>query len=274
MKKILLSILSVGVVGAVAFSATQAFFSDTETSTGNTFTAGEIDLTVDSTAHYAGMVCTGGFWVNETTDSSTRPDLLGDECFGTWTATDLTNHSFFNYGDLKPGDEGENTLSLTVTSNDSYACAVIGDLEDLENDITEPEAEDGDTTPDLGELSSELRFFAWDDNGNNVWESGEAVLFSNIEGPASDVVGGVVYPLFTPASSVLPANTTQYLGMYWCYGDITANEGDHTLTCDGSDVTNVSQTDSMSADIAFYVEQSRNNEDFTCSEDLLSLVQP
>jgi len=43
-------------IGAVVAGATGAFFSDTETSTGNTFAAGEIDLTVDSTAHYAGLI--------------------------------------------------------------------------------------------------------------------------------------------------------------------------------------------------------------------------
>ena len=39
MKKILISLAVVGAVGAVVAGATGAFFSDTETSTGNTFTA-------------------------------------------------------------------------------------------------------------------------------------------------------------------------------------------------------------------------------------------
>lgn len=44
-------------VGAVVVGGTGAFFSDTETSTGNVFTAGAIDLTVDSEAHYNGSMC-------------------------------------------------------------------------------------------------------------------------------------------------------------------------------------------------------------------------
>jgi predicted ribosomally synthesized peptide with SipW-like signal peptide len=44
MKKILLSILTIGLMASVVFGATRAFFSDTETSVGNTFTAGTIDL--------------------------------------------------------------------------------------------------------------------------------------------------------------------------------------------------------------------------------------
>lgn len=47
MKKILVSVLTIGLVASVAFGATRALFSDTETSTGNTFTAGTLDLEVD-----------------------------------------------------------------------------------------------------------------------------------------------------------------------------------------------------------------------------------
>ena len=48
MKKIILSLAMVAVVGAVAVGGTIAYFSDTETSTGNTFTAGTVDIAVDS----------------------------------------------------------------------------------------------------------------------------------------------------------------------------------------------------------------------------------
>ena len=58
MKKILLSMSMIAVVAVVAIGATGAFFSDTETSTGNTFTAGAIDLTVDSEQHYNNLVDT------------------------------------------------------------------------------------------------------------------------------------------------------------------------------------------------------------------------
>ena len=47
MKKILLSALTIGVVAVVAVGATQALFTDEEVSTGNTFTAGTIDIAVD-----------------------------------------------------------------------------------------------------------------------------------------------------------------------------------------------------------------------------------
>lgn len=43
-KKILISLSVIGAVAAIAVGGTIAYFSDTETSTGNTFTAGELDL--------------------------------------------------------------------------------------------------------------------------------------------------------------------------------------------------------------------------------------
>lgn len=45
-KKTLLSVLIIGVIATVAGAGTWAAFSDTETSSGNTFTAGTLDLTL------------------------------------------------------------------------------------------------------------------------------------------------------------------------------------------------------------------------------------
>jgi len=47
MKKILISVSVIAAAAAVVIGATTAYFSDTETSTGNTFTAGVIDISVD-----------------------------------------------------------------------------------------------------------------------------------------------------------------------------------------------------------------------------------
>lgn len=127
MKKTLLSLGMITAVAAVVVGATGAFYSDTETSTGNTFTAGAIDLTVDSFAHYAGLICIDGKWEDDEDDiygPVTRPELIGEDCEGTWEATDLgPRNQFFNYDDVKPGDQGENTISLHVDTNDAWMCA-------------------------------------------------------------------------------------------------------------------------------------------------------
>lgn len=48
MNKIILSLVSIFAVAAIAATATAAYFADTETSTGNTFAAGTLDLKVDN----------------------------------------------------------------------------------------------------------------------------------------------------------------------------------------------------------------------------------
>ena len=181
----------IAVVGVVVLGATGAFFSDTETSTGNTFTAGAIDLKVDSTSHYNSMVCVDGdgtsTWQPE--DGAFPNNEVpvghypqpGDECDGTWTETDLgAKNKFFNLTDVKPGDEGEDTISLHVYDNDSWGRFVISGVQDLDNDCTEPETEvdalldpecdvenPGNTPiPDTnGELAESISFWAWLDQG-------------------------------------------------------------------------------------------------------------
>jgi predicted ribosomally synthesized peptide with SipW-like signal peptide len=58
MKKILISAGTIAVVAALAVGGTIAFYNDSETSTGNIFTAGSIDLKVDHTLQtYNGVDC-------------------------------------------------------------------------------------------------------------------------------------------------------------------------------------------------------------------------
>ncbi len=58
MKKILISLAIIGVVAAIAVGATVAYFSDTETSTGNTISAGTIDISVDGKNPWSGSYTT------------------------------------------------------------------------------------------------------------------------------------------------------------------------------------------------------------------------
>lgn len=310
MKKIVTSVGMIVFVAAIVAGGTGAFFSDTETSTGNTFTAGAIDLTVDSEAHYNGMICVPNpsqtvgdyYWQPEVGTVAPYYPALGSPCFGTWEATNLGAQTFFNYTDVKPGDEGENTISLHVNSNPAWACVDVSltknddmtvnepeDAEILELDtpLTEP---DGDLFD--GELAQNMKFAAWLDQGNtpgwqgkrvngevptgdvgegdNIWQGDETepLLFSNQSGPASDVLGGKSYTLAAPnvnGGAPMTPNQTNYIGLQWCAGTQVVNTTLNTITCDGSTLGNIVQTDSMVANIAFRVEQSRNNENFLCS---------
>lgn len=274
----------IAAVAAIGIGATTAFFADTETSTGNTFTAGAIDLTVDSTAHYDGLICVanidapGYHWALENAQvPSTRPDLIDKACGGSWLLTNLgPTNQFFNISDLKPGDQGENTISLHVDNNDAYACADVRITSNAENSVLQPEIAVGDSTTTVGnfdgELAQNVNFFAWADNGvtstdgqigkgDNVWQVGEPALFTNGVGPASDVLGGKSYMLAGPGNA-LPSGSTSYIGLAWCAGSMTAVNG--VITCNGAAMGNITQTDSMTADVTFRVEQARNNPNFTC----------
>ena len=139
-RKLLISLSIIGVAAAIGIGGTFAYLSDTETSSGNTFTAGILDLKIDNTCHYDGMVCQSSVWAEEEVGSSRYPELLGQACGCTWTATDLTNQLFFNFSDIKPGDDGEDTVSLRVIDNEAWACAQITNLENQENNCNEPES--------------------------------------------------------------------------------------------------------------------------------------
>ncbi|OHB17621.1 MAG: hypothetical protein A2544_02370 [Candidatus Zambryskibacteria bacterium RIFOXYD2_FULL_43_10] len=200
MKRILLSLGMIVFIGAVVAGATGAFFSDTETSSGNTFAAGELDLKIDSESHFNHAVCTnagngnpGYRWIPNGADPTlfdtqeeynvhnvANPDLfppVGTACSGTWAESDLVPNQpqwrFFNFGDLKPGDEGENTISLHVYDNDAWGRMLVGNVVNADNDCTEPEDEAMDEGCTQGpgegltggELGANLTFHAWLDQG-------------------------------------------------------------------------------------------------------------
>jgi len=280
MQRILLGLGALVFVGGLAAGATGAFFSDSETSTGNIFTAGEIDLTVDSEQHYNGNVCQSGeqgyVWVGE----SEFP-APGSPCDGTWDATNLGAQKFWNFNDVKPGDEGENTISLHVDSNDAYACVDVNITSNDDVSTVDPETDAGDALesavdPFDGELAQNLNFFAWADygttpgfqgddqgEGDNVWQANEPPLFSNVIGTAADALDGENYTLADSSTGPLTGGSTSYIGLAWCAGTLTA-PALGTLDCDGAGMGNVAQTDSMTASVAFRIEQARNNSNFTC----------
>ena len=281
MKKILYSLLIAGSVGGLAFGATQAFFSDRETSRGNTFQAGKVDLTIDSTADYDGMVCQfvdpdgvgplpGGYvWVDEDGNPNNNPrtELLTTACEGTWPVGSLVSEKFWNLSDVKPGDWGENTISMHVDNNPVWACIDITNMHNDGNGLAEPEVEAQDPSDNAGEgeLAQNLFFTAWMDDEDNVWEEGEPLLFSNRLGPASDILNGRTYILADSSTGTpMPGNTTSWIGLAWCAGTMNVDQNAFEITCDGAGMGNDTQTDSLTADVAFRVEQSRNNPSFRC----------
>lgn len=272
-KKIILSLIIIAVVAAIGVGGTVAFFSDTETSTGNTFTTGGIDLGIDNQSYYNGEF-------NENTSWLLTYDLDDSKGFGL-----DGKYFYFNFKDLKPGDWGEDTISLHVNNNDAWVCADITLTSNDENDIVEPEADLGDTEPE-GELAAEINFIWWADDGDNVLEDGERIFFGSdfnlgdlkVDNTYTITIADSNKNIFEENEEPLngcddPATCTYYIGKAWCFGELIPTYdgyGDPTqepgFTCNGELVTNLSQSDSVTADIGFRAIQSINNKNFTCKD--------
>lgn len=249
--KILLSGATIVAAAALIVGATYAFFSDTETSTDNTFAAGSINLLVNNTSFAL---------------DHNIPEYDGDpigamvpSAHTTWDTGSLQGETFFDFIDLKPGDYGKDVISLQVDNNDAWICAAT-QVDEVDN----------------AGLAENLNFAFWNDIDNdNVFDpgDGEAVF---LQGPASGLNGAGQIALADSTRNVWANPTTpgtpvaglseNFVGKVWCYGDLTVNPVGNTGTgfnCDGSEVTE-GQGEILTGDIEFYAVQSRNNADFTC----------
>jgi len=257
--RILASIGMIVFAGAITVGATGAFFSDAETSTGNTFTAGAIDLQIDNESYV-----------------TNNAGVLVASPNNTWGLSDLTDQLFFSFTDLKPGDIGEDTISIHAGSNDAWACMAVDINGTPENALVGPETDAGDQG-EPGELQNYLNFAFWADDGDNVLESNETVLWNGL---ASALFNGIWKPIADASDSgffgdtPLAGNQTVHIAKAWCFGNLEPapqSPGDLNplmntgFTCDGSGNQNNAQTDGITADVSFYAEQARNNPDFECA---------
>jgi predicted ribosomally synthesized peptide with SipW-like signal peptide len=135
MKRLLLSVLFLGITSLVAIGATTAYFSDTEISSANTFTAGTLDLKLDH----------GDIAVTKFTLAGLRP---GNQPRGTYN---LMN-------------DGSITGDLSISK-----IKVLGS----ENLCTEPELEAGDDCLSVltGDLQKVLNLRIFVDNDGSGWIS-------------------------------------------------------------------------------------------------------
>jgi predicted ribosomally synthesized peptide with SipW-like signal peptide len=139
----------IGLVAALAGAGLHAYFSDTEKSEGNTFTAGTLDLEL-SAAQGSVVV--------------------------------------LNVGPLAPGDSGSNTwIAKNVGSIAGKLSLTVSSITNNDNGLTEPEREAGDTTggDGGGELGEYLDVVLWVDlNGNGQKDNGEVLYEGYLNGMA------------------------------------------------------------------------------------------
>ena len=294
MPRILLSLAVVVALSGGAVASTGAFFSDTETSTGNAFTAGDIDLKIDNSSYAIDF--------NIPTFVGTSTGAFVANPANSWTITDLIagTHKFFDFTDVKPGDYGEDTISIYSLSNDAWMCAAVRLTDDSDQSCAESELSDDPTctTPGLGqgELDSALNFAFWADDGDNVYEpiagaSGSPEIIF-LGGSLSDLAsstqkialatpsGGAFGTSPLPGTNSITKNPHVHIAKMWCAGTLAptnlVQDGSGNsrspltgtgFTCDGSTVNSAAQTDKVQGDIQFYTVQSRNNPNFSCTTD-------
>ncbi len=297
MNRILFSILTIVVAVLAVVGGTGAFFGDRELSSGNTFAAGALDLKVDNDSYYNGNRC-----VNVSTDPTHETwqwvgqagyPMPGTPCSTSWNPDDLGNgRLFFNFTDLKPDDEGEDTISLHA-ENDAWACMDLSLTSNDDTSSTEPELGAGDTQEDPnntwdGELADNLAFAWWADDGDNVYEEGEHLLSDGVQSLGdllhhgssswSVALADSEHNVWTPGQNLpLSGESTHYLAKAWCLGTMTPTpvaQDDKTtdgpqvrgtgFSCDGAALGNETQTDRLTVDIAFRAAQARDVPDFTC----------
>ncbi len=278
---------------------TGAYFSDTERSTGNTFAAGVIDLTVDNESYYNRNKCADVSKVQGEEDwqwvGTAGYPVPGTPCTTSWNLDQLANgHLFFDFTDLKPDDEGEDTISLHVDTNNAWACMNVALTSNDDVSSNEPElgAGDAQNVPSLwdGELAGALEFVWWADDGDNVLEDDENLLHEGTQSLAGLTDSGSTtwsVPLADSDENVWTPNVleplapeqTYHIGKAWCFGDLTTtplqqdNSGslrspatDSGVVCDGISLGNVYQTDQVTLDVSFFATQARHDSAYQCPE--------
>ena len=283
MKKIIASLIIIAAtatIATVAVKTTVSLLSDTETSSGNTFAAGAIDLKIDNESYYNGQLIQESSWKLSDLDDGQGPAEGA--------------YLFFNFADLKPGDWGEDTISIHVGENDAWACAELKLTSNDDVSSLEPELEDGDAQEEAndnwdGELAQNLRFIWWADDGDNVLETDERAVFNGTLGdminasstaPTTLTLADSQWDMFTDQQpgTTLEGERIYYIGKAWCFGEMIltqVDQGDNNsptidpgFTCDGSALNNVTQTDQVTGNLSFLAIQARHNDDYLCPEHL------
>lgn len=271
------SMIIVFAVIAAVGSATSAFFTDTEVSTGNILTAGLLNLTVGNRSTVGGDVYAAQSWSVSDLDST---------------------HQLFSLQSVKPGDYGASMMTMYVNNSDAWLRLKFTITQDSDNGCTEPES-DGSDDPECsgnegsvggtGELDKDLFSMIWiDSNQDGAKQSDETIIVaSNADAQvpwnpgeismwASSNGGSLTanIPIFGTSGQML-AGKEYPVTFAWCVGLPSGVSSDNSSavmtttlagssvdfkTCSGVGVGNRSQSDVLSASFQADVVQYRHNE--------------
>jgi spore coat-associated protein N len=223
MKKIILSMMTIGLVLAIIGGGTWAYFSDTETSTGNSFTAGTLNLIpvtsgTGPTGKYT--ITTGGDGIN------------GNVVFTR----------------LAPGDSGSITWTLTNNGNLDGTLTIASTTTFIENGSNEPEtAVVGNNNGSNGDLDEYMGVRV---KRNAIYILGDAINYVPISGLAA---------VLNAESQLLVASGSLTYVLEWQIAIDVKGAGADGKFDTGDDVQvddNIIQSDSATVDINFALTQS------------------
>jgi len=232
---------AIGVASAGAALGTSAYFSDEESFTGNSLSAGEMDLFV----HYA---------YEGYQDGAETANVSGPAEGTVQGNADVANGEQapvgFEIGDVKPGDDGTLEYCFSIVNNPAHLWAGGELTANDENTVTEPEASaDAENNDPNGSIEGD-------------GELADAIQVTLGSCGDADVPG---LPIQGTLAEVLDQLNEEgaYLGVF-DGGDSSEEPTDERCICleweVPTDVGNEIQSDSVAFDVIFHAEQERHNE--------------
>ncbi|MFC7097900.1 vWA domain-containing protein [Halobaculum marinum] len=199
-RQVLAGLGAVGLASAGAGLGTTAYFSDTESFSGNSLQAGRLDLMLDYKATYDGP--NGVELIGQAPTAEQMLEQYGDEMDGPLTWEQRADLDFscnteglingeampvFGLDDVKPGDYGEVTMSFHICDNPAHVYFRGLVYDDLDNDLSEPEALVDQNGLDAGELAENIDVRMWyDENCSNTYDentgSADVLIVQDISG--------------------------------------------------------------------------------------------
>ncbi|MFC7176175.1 SipW-dependent-type signal peptide-containing protein [Halosegnis marinus] len=268
-RKMLAGLGAVGLASAGAGLGTSALFSDEESFTNNTLTAGTLDMSVTAT-----LVAADPYWSGQVDIGS------GVTADGNYTVFDSQGNEIevptfsFTANDIKPGDWGIICFEIEVEDNPGYVQVRTESFAEAGGANPEPEQDaegDMDNDADLGQY---LLTTVWQNYDEQVGGKAGLQTLDPVFNNASDILGinyaepvdldGVV-DADTHYTNAREANTileNGYIIKDDAGDNLSLNSYEFCLLFEvPRDVGNVIQGDSLGFDLVFETEQARHNDD-------------
>lgn len=166
-RKMLGGLGAIGLASAGAGLGTSALFTDTESFTGNSLTAGTLDMAVTAT-----VVAADEYWTDQ--------EVVGLEA----TADGESVTAGLEVSDVKPGDWAIICFDVEITENPGYLLVRTENFTEGPGVTTEPEP-----TPDEGELGEYLLTTVWQEWDEQVGDKAGLSTLDPLFNLASDDLG-------------------------------------------------------------------------------------